>query len=325
MHVDISDGPAPVPRRLRVTTALITLAVSLPSMTLGGLLVFGFGTLLGPRTALGLTVIWLFGGAFLPPPAGGAAPWIFPVRRPRPAEQGVLSAAWHNVARAAGIRAEDYSLWVEDIDQLNALAAPGRIVVVTSAAIDLLGPRELEAILAHELGHHLGGGQRAWMLAYWYALPITALWRILRRITWYSAVFIAQAAHIVGLAGALRMFGVRKPMDAIGFTAAVFMRVSLLIAAAVFAVLHFGAVLVALLATLVLEPFAERAQRRRGEIDADRVAVDLGYGRELRAVLDMWTRRVDPPKRFAGLLDSHPRLPARIAAVENRMGGADSV
>lgn len=321
MHVDTSEGPHPPPRRVRTT--LVTLLVSLPSMVLGGMLVFGVGALFGTVPALGLTLLWLFGAVFVPAPTGDMAPWIFPVRRPRPEEQGALSSAWHNVTRAAGVRASDYSLWVEDTDQLNALAAPGRIVAITSAALRL-GPRELEAILAHELGHHLGGDQRARMLSYWYALPLTLLWRLLRRITWRLAVFVAQAAHIVGAVGVLGLVGVRKPMDTIAFAVAVVSRIAILLAVAGAAVVHFGAVVAVPLAAILLEPFAERAQRRRGELDADRTAVDLGYGSEMRAVLDLWSRRGEPAGRLARLLDSHPEVAARIVAVETRIRAAQS-
>ncbi|MBH0777493.1 M48 family metalloprotease [Nocardia bovistercoris] len=318
MHMDSSAGPHPPRRPARIRTTLVTLLVSLPSMVLGGLLVFAVGALFGSTPALGLTVFWLVAALFVPGPTGDMAPRIFPVRRPRPEEQGALGSAWHNVTRAAGVRAVDYSLWVEDTDHLNALAAPGRIVAITSVALRL-GARELEAILAHELGHHLGGDQRARMLSYWYALPLTLLRRILRRIAWRFAVFVAHAAHVVGAVGALRLFGVRKPLDTIAIVVAVATRVGFVLALAVAAVLHFGALVALPLAAILLEPFAERAQRRRGELDADRTAVDLGYGAEMRAVLELWSQRAEPRGRFARLLDSHPEIATRIEAVEARM------
>ncbi|MGN2641513.1 M48 family metalloprotease [Nocardia takedensis] len=324
MHLDLSDDLSPVPRRARITTALVTLLASLPSTVLGGLLVFAAGALIGLWPAFGLIAIWLVGGPLVPVPTAEMAQAIFPVRHPRPDEQGALITAWHNVARVAGVRASDYSLWVQDTAQLNALAAPGRIVAVTSAAVAELGPRELEAVLAHELGHHHGGAQRAQMMVYWYALPIRVCWQALVRITWLLAVFVARAAHIVGVVALLRAFGVRGAIDVIGITVAVLARIATILAVAVLAVLHFGPLAALPLAAIVVEPFAARAQRRRTEVDADRVAVDLGYGRETLAVLDLWSRRAEPAGRLARLLDTHPPIAARIAAVETRLAAPRS-
>jgi Zn-dependent protease with chaperone function len=39
--------------------------------------------------------------------------------------------------------------------------------------VQRLSPVQLEAVLAHELGHHLGGHPWASLLRYWYSLPAT--------------------------------------------------------------------------------------------------------------------------------------------------------
>ncbi|MEV0293349.1 M48 family metalloprotease [Nocardia sp. NPDC050710] len=324
MHADLPGDRTPVSRRTRFATALVTLLVSLPSTVLGGLLVYGVGALFGPWPAVGLTLTWLLCGTLIPAPTAEMAPQIFRVRRPEPAEHTVLIPAWHNVTRAAGVRGAAYSLWIQDTDHLNALAAPGRIVVATGWAVAALGPRELEAVLAHELGHHLGGSQRAQMLSYWYALPIRGILGGYRRITWLFAVFVAKAAHVAGFVSLLQFLGVRKAIEVIGIGVLVLSRTLVLAAAAVGLLLVVGAPVAAPLAlAIILEPFAQQAQRRRAELRADQVAVDLGYGPETYAVLDLWLRRQRPrraPSRLARLLDSHPRIETRIRAVEIRMG-----
>lgn len=303
---------------------MVVLVVSLPSTVLSGLLVYGVGTLAGPRFALGLILAWSLVGPLIPAPTADMAPRIFGVRRPRPEEQSALIPAWHNVAHAARVRAADYSLWVQDTGDVNALAAPGRIVAVTGWAVAALGPRELEAVLAHELGHHLGGGQRAHMLAYWYGLPISVIRTVYRKITWLFAVFVAQAAHIVGLVALLRLFGMRNAMDVICFTVLAPTRALVFAAAAIGSARVFGAPAVACAATaLLVEPFAKQAQRRWSEIQADGVAVDLGYGRETRTVLDLWLRHHSSRRKsrpIARLLDSHPPIETRLRAIRTRRG-----
>ena len=42
------------------------------------------------------------------------------------------------------------------LDELNAFACGGHLVVVTTFAIDELPEHELAGVLAHELSHHLG-------------------------------------------------------------------------------------------------------------------------------------------------------------------------
>ncbi len=317
------DHRLPVSRRDRGVTALVTLAVSLPSMVISCLLVYGAGALGGPSTALGLTLTWLLVGPLIPPPTPDMAPLIFRVRRPRPEEQAALIPAWHNVAQLARVHAGDYSLWVQDTRDVNALSAPGRIVAVTGWAIAALGPRELEAVLAHELGHHLGGGQRAHMLAYWYGLPVALIRTGYRKITWLFAVFVAQAAHIVGFVALLRLFGVRKAMDVICFAVLTPTRALVFVAAVIGAATMFAIpVAVIAAAALLAEPFAKQAQRRWSEIRADAVAVDLGYGQQTHTVLDLWLRRVSTrrePGPLARLLDSHPPIETRLRAVRARV------
>ena len=60
-----------------------------------------------------------------------------------------------------------YSLWIQDSDDVNATPTPGHTVAVTRWALYTLPPAHLEAVLAHELSHHLGG--RAWLslLSFW--------------------------------------------------------------------------------------------------------------------------------------------------------------
>lgn len=93
------------------------------------------------------------------------------LRLPNEDERRRLAESWAAVTKAAGVHPSDYSLWVQKSPRVNAYAAAGHTVAVTEAAVQNLSPAQLEAVLAHELGHHLGGHAWASLLRYWYSLP----------------------------------------------------------------------------------------------------------------------------------------------------------
>ena len=64
------------------------------------------------------------------------------------------------------------SIAVLPIDELNAFACGGHLVVVTSYAIDTLPRDELSGVLAHELSHHLGSHTVALTIGHWLSLPV---------------------------------------------------------------------------------------------------------------------------------------------------------
>ncbi|MFE6685609.1 M48 family metalloprotease [Streptomyces sp. NPDC057743] len=99
---------------------------------------------------------------------------------------------WEQVTRRAGVSPDTYQLWIEERDSLNATAAAGHIVAVTRQAVERLPDSRLAAVLAHELGHHVGGHTWAGVIDDWCALP----------------------ARVVGrgiLLGLARLFGLRNP------------------------------------------------------------------------------------------------------------------
>jgi Peptidase family M48 len=93
------------------------------------------------------------------------------LRRPTEQERQRLAASWLAVTKVAGVDPSHHSLWVQKSPRINAFATAGHTVAVTEAAVERLSPAQLEAILAHELGHHLGGHAWASLLRYWYSLP----------------------------------------------------------------------------------------------------------------------------------------------------------
>ncbi|MFM1839420.1 MAG: hypothetical protein RIS37_686, partial [Actinomycetota bacterium] len=103
-------------------------------------------------------------------------------RQPSDIERAHLEPAWKVVEQQVGIRPGRFVLSVADIDDINAFACGGHMLVVSSFAIEHLTEDELTGVLAHELSHHLGGHTVALTVAQWMSMPILGLARLGIRI-----------------------------------------------------------------------------------------------------------------------------------------------
>ncbi|MEV6701287.1 M48 family metalloprotease [Streptomyces sp. NPDC051453] len=65
------------------------------------------------------------------------------------------------------MEADTYELVIENSTDLNAMAAAGHVVGVTTYALNRIPSSNLAAVLAHELGHHTGCHAWAGLLGYW--------------------------------------------------------------------------------------------------------------------------------------------------------------
>jgi Zn-dependent protease with chaperone function len=182
---------------------------------------------------------------------------LFGARRPTPEEVQRIAPLWRDLAQANGLPYDRYLLRVLPSDELNAYACGGHLVVVTSFAVARLPRRELAGVLAHELSHHLGMHTVALTVRHWLSLPVVLLARVgffLQNVA--TAATEAFAAHSRGL-------------TAVGRVVAAFLNVlSLPFVAALYASDVLG--------NLV---------GHRSELQADRRAVRMGYGRELSRAL----------------------------------------
>lgn len=70
-----------------------------------------------------------------------------------------------------------YRVWVHEGPEATAPITPGATVAVTSWAVHSLPSRHLEAVLAHELAHHLAVPRALSLLLYWLALPARLMGR----------------------------------------------------------------------------------------------------------------------------------------------------
>ncbi|MGW7085805.1 M48 family metalloprotease [Streptomyces sp. NPDC054871] len=286
-------------------TAVGRLLVQVPGFLVSFLIVGGLSVSLFGNAGWLVVLAWLASGAlvFHRPTELAFARHVLGLRQPLAEERMRLEPVWREVTARAGIEPQTYELMVENSDDLNAMAAAGHVVGVTTFSLNRLPSSRLAAVLAHELGHHTGGHAWAGLLGYWYSTPGRIVWAVARRITWLAFVV---ARHI-----SLAATGV--------------------------VVLCLGALLIAVTAALwfvmlplVFTPYLLAHFGRRGELRADQQAAALGFAPMLAEVLhEMQVQddaeraravaaghRVKKPGKLAQLLSSHPETHTRLLALE---------
>ncbi|MCY0919523.1 MULTISPECIES: M48 family metalloprotease [unclassified Streptomyces] len=290
----------PAVRRGADSSSITTILLNLP-LFFGSLLVIWLVSQLLPT---GLDVVfviaWLASGAlmFHRPTERALARMLFKVREPTAAELARLRPLWDDVTRQAGIDGSRYDLWVEDSSQVNAFAAAGHIVSVTQKSLNTLPPERLGAVLAHELGHHVGGHAWSGLLGVWYALPARVVMAVVKFVVTFVFLVAAQIACLGALLFAL-IIGAIAISLALAFPPAL-----------------------ALFAVPVLLAWAGRL----GELRADRFAAEIGYGPLLLATFtDSHTQGADDDSGKQRLMDrlmaTHPPLHQRIRALEPFVAG----
>jgi Zn-dependent protease with chaperone function len=248
-------------------TTIGRLLLHLPGFLISLILVGSVSYALLPAAGWVPVVLWIGSGVlvFHPPAESVFARYLLGLRYPTPQERARLEPVWKGVAAQAGVESRRYELWIEDSDDLNALAAAGHIVGVTSFSLNALPTGQLAAVLAHELAHHTGGHAWASLLGYWYALPGRLAWAAVRAAGRFAVLL---GARVNGCAAVVAFI-------VLGTCVAMF-------------ALNWWFILLPLLAA----PYLLAAVGRRAELRADRHAATLGYGPMLVAVLDaMHTRQ----------------------------------
>jgi Zn-dependent protease with chaperone function len=202
-----------------------------------------------------------------------------PSEPPTPEERARLEPLLARVGEKAGIDPSRLILRVQDSPGVNAAAGGGHLLFVTRGAFGL--PDEsLEAILAHELGHHRGLHPVMTAVVWWLRLPgaaIAAVYRVLRRA-------VAAVTSRLGALGRL-------------------IAIPLLLALVVWQVTVMWLFYVA-------DLFAQRAARI-SEYEADATAARWGYAEPLAAAYRSMPE-VEDERRWKRLMDDHPPLHERI-------------
>jgi STE24 endopeptidase len=285
------NAPRPALRRRPDAASALSIFLGLPAFLCSLAVVAVVGARVLPQAPWLIPALWVLSGGLLLVPSiePAVAQLLFKARRPSPPELDRLGPPWRSVCAAAGVEPDKFVLMVQDSDELNAFAAGGRTVAVTGTAMRL-PPKQLEAVLAHELGHHLSGHPMVGILSWWYALPAR------------GAVFLARLAlrAVLAVAEGLARFG-----GGVGALAAVLLSLFVLTA--------LGFLSVWLLLIPLVAPLLAWASRL-GELSADRTAAALGYGPHLVDLLHRWDaasgHRQEPLRKR--LLASHPTHRSRI-------------
>lgn len=221
---------------------------------------------------------------------------FFGARDPTPRELEILEPAWHKVLEAADLPEDRYVLAVTDVPQIDAIATGGRIVAVSRLALTLLPPDELEAALAHELGHHLGLHSASRMAALWLEVPILLFARL--------GIWLELAAYALALWFAWQEdFG---PAVA-ALVAGLAVRVA-------------GHLVPAALGAAGLIHAVRRLFGRFSIYQADRTAVELGYGDELVELLERMVEyqlEGSDDSTAEHLLGGHTLVARRIDRIES--------
>lgn len=300
MYGPVVPGQNPQPlavRRLPDASSWLTATLELPAFLSSLVVMSLLGALVLPPASWLLPVLWILSGVvlFVPAIESAVSRMSLHLSRPGHAELTVLVPAWQTVCRVAGVDGSKYHLLVEESDQPNALAAGGRTVAVSRAALRL-PPAELAAVLAHELGHHLSAHAVVSRLAWWYALPSRAV----ALLGGYAIRFVLAVGRV------FLAFG-----SGLAYLAALFLALILLTA---IAFVSFWLLLVPLISPLMA--WASRL----GEYQADRTAAQLGYGPGLIQAFRRWQYAEARDQHAAGLkarlLSTHPSFADRIRRLE---------
>ncbi|WP_280259174.1 hypothetical protein [Nocardia wallacei] len=298
--------------RMRVWVA-VSLA-ALPTAAVLTVLLYGLGLAMGLSVAAVIPVLWLlcclaWGAMYF---RGAQRRWPaarFGLRPPAYAEQAGVGAAWDTVARQAGAPAAAYSLWVRDADRRDP--PPDRVIAITTESLAHSTPREVEAVLARELGARVHG--RAAFARF-----------VFRR---YNApVVLGERALLSGLVGIGETLAQRVPVRGARVFTGVWNAASRLLVAC--PIVAMATVIVGLPAALLLRLLPELASLalaplvRRTVYRADATAADLGYGPDLCAVLsrrlpEHRARESDPLSLSATVLG--PTADERIGRVRDRL------
>ena len=218
-------------------------------------------------------------------------------RKPSPQELARLTPLWDRMLGRVGKgKRRRYRLRVADDQRINAAAGGGSLVIVTTRALTGLPDNQLEAVLAHEFGHHVGFHPIMLLLQQWMARPLA----------WAERLSVAVHNLLAWLSG--------WRMHPLAF------------------VLVWAAILLIRAALLVLDAIVKAAMLlllflgRQAEYKADTVATRLGYGNALIAALTQLDKQHETalahqqaPVPASSFWDTHPPTANRIAKIRTAL------
>jgi Zn-dependent protease with chaperone function len=273
------------------------------SWTIISLAVIVWGTEFFFRLEAGVWIVvavWLLSGVVVlfRPVEDFLAKVAFRLRRPTMVEEARLRPIWQAVAVRAGVVNKPFALWIQESGEITGPPTAGHTVAVTQWSLYTLPPSHLEAVLAHELAHHLSGRAELTLLGFWYSLPARAFLALLR---------------LLG-----KLFRAVPALGCLAFGVAFFMYLGVFVSMIMFheSFLEPSLYLLTLLAIPLMAWLGRWSER-----GADRVAAEMGYGRKLIEVFYGWQVRDrgdgQPTNTLRNdVLSGQPRIADRIRALE---------
>ena len=214
-----------------------------------------------------------------------------PSETPSAADGDRLARLLRGVGERAGIDTTGLIVRVQDDPGVNVSAGAAHLMFVTKGAL-ALPDDELEAVLAHELGHHRGLHPVLTAVVWWLRLPgalLAGVYRVLRRAVGALGMRFGSVGRLLALPLVLLL---------------VVWQVT------VMWVFYVG------------ELLAMRAARV-SEFEADDAAARWGYGHGLASTYaDLAAHELEEPGWLALLMADHPPLPERIARLQRRADAA---
>jgi Zn-dependent protease with chaperone function len=177
---------------------MVSLATLIPAaagaLTIVAPIAYGLNLVWPTWGAVAPFVVWALGAVLAAWPRERIQRVWYGYRDPTTEELRRLREPARRALHRTAVSAGRVRLMIVKSQELNAPAATGRTVVITSYAASSLPPDRLEAVLAHELIHHIGLHAVPVFCHAQLMLPIRALWWLLVRIwrpvrrTWRVAV-----------------------------------------------------------------------------------------------------------------------------------------
>ncbi|MFF2083892.1 M48 family metalloprotease [Nocardia sp. NPDC058176] len=297
--------------RQRIAWHAVLIVASAPSIVLSGSLLVGpVSRWWSPWAGVVVAVIWVGSGPIVlyrsrraerryasSSAAVGAA--TMPVATAR------VRTAWKYVALGAGVPRSTCTIRVVEGKTFSASHFSDRHIEISRHTVNVLTARQLEAIVAHEFGHHLQRSAVLRELLTWYR----RLFDTMGIMAYRPSVRLVRALNATSRPGEEALLFVGGIVAWLGAGSAILVGLWLLLGP--------WAVLLALAGI----PWQGVLVQRRAwwcEFHADRVAVDLGYARYLREALTIAeTECVGTGDFVPAWLQSHPGNERRFAAMDS--------
>jgi len=181
-------------------------------------------------------------------------------------------------------------LYIMDAMYVNAFAVGRKTITVTKGAVETFTADELKGVLAHEFGHILYGHTKALLLSFVGNIFFSLIVWVLRLIFDLTQIICNIVAEVTALAH---------------FFAILLYIIQIIVDLSVLVFINLSQIILSM-------------NSRTNELQADKFAYDIGYGRELTASLYLFQKiTISRKARISERIKaSHPHLAYRIAQLE---------